>query len=393
MKYYLILLTIFLTLFSVSDLGVSLTYGDYTAILILILFFNDLIRGEYFLNKFSNYWLYYIIILFISSVINFTWLEGRFLNIFKTNLFSLVFFVIVYNLIIKNKLSAKSYLLGLTVLCITFLVKTWPEMQSAWAETEFTNVNIFESSLNLNTWGFSLILFLLVTLYGWSMKIVPKVSLISSIVLIVFIFFSYSRTAYSLTLLTVIWSVFYVNKSNIKNLIFPIIALSLIFVFRNQLNVFGFQISDAALNFFDKKAGGFGNDLINTRFYMINIEPILENFNSFNPLQMLIGDGVSVQHSFISHSLVMTGLIGFIYYTLRFWYAIKLSFRLILSNKKIIDSKYLLLAIIVVLINDFITNISAFLPFSAYLSAIIIAFFFANLNLKENKVYDTKNSN
>jgi hypothetical protein len=51
-------------------------------------------------------------------------------------------------------------------------------------------------------------------------------------------------------------------------------------------------------------------------------------------------------------------------------------------KKRIVSSKFLILIIIVVLINDFVTNVSSFLPFAAYLSAIITALFFAEIDSK-----------
>lgn len=390
--FYLILLSAFLTLFKLADSSISVTYGDFVSLFIVLLFINDLFKNYYKFPRYAKYWMFYIIILFVSAIVNLTFFEGRFLNIFKTNIVSLIYFIILYSLVVKNEIKIKTLMSGIMVLGLAFLVKTWPEMQKAWAiaENEFTNVNIFDSSLNLNTWGFILILFLIVMLYSWVSKIHARVAIISCVILVVFIFFSYSRAAYSLTALVLIWSIFYINKSNFKNLILPVLLIGIIFIFRNQLNVFNFNISESALSFLDKKSGNYSEDLINTRFYLINIKPFIESYESFNPLQMLIGDGVSVQHSFISHSLIVTGILGFIVFMKRFLYAVKYCIYRIKKNSNVVPAKFLILIILVVLINDFVTNISSFLPFAAYLSAVIMAFLFAEINTNKQLKHDAR---
>ena len=145
---------------------------------------------------------------------------------------------------------------------------------------------------------------------------------------------------------------------------------------------FGFNVSDSAISFFNNKSSNYGEDLISTRFYLINIDPIINNFEKFNILQILIGDGVSIQHSFLSHTLIVTGLLGFMIFIKKYYLIIKDSFRLIKKGVSNNISKFLILTILIVLINDFITNVSFFLPFAGYLSAIIIAFFQGELNKK-----------
>lgn len=384
MKFNLILLSIFLTLFKLADASLSFNYGDFVSFLILGFFINDFIKGRIELNVFSKFWMYYLFILFLSSTINFTFFEGRFLNIFKTNFFSIIYFTYTYSLIFKNKINIKKFVLGVYILAFVFLLKTWPEMQQAWSNSSigFVQSNVFESSLNLNSWGFILILFLIFSLYLWVSKIFSKLSLIFSVIFVIFIVFSFSRTAYSLTALILFWTVFYVNKSNIKNLIFPLFFIIFIVLFKDQLNVFNLQIPESALTFFKDKSDNYADDLVNTRFYIINIEPLVSNYSIFNPVQMLVGDGVSVQHSFISHSLIVTGILGFVFFIKRYFYAFKYSLKNIKKKRIIVPSKFLLLIILVVLINDFVTNFSSFLPFAAYLSAIITALFFAEIDSK-----------
>lgn len=333
-------------------------------------------------QKFSRFWFFSLGLLFISATVNLTLFEGRFLNIFKTELISLIIFNVIYNSIYRNRITEKKYFIGVIILMSSFLVKTWPEMQVAWGQSgdEFTNVNIFSSSLNLNSWGYILVLFLVIMLYFYVIKIYRLYAFIFIFILISFIFFSYSRTAYTLSLLAIFWCVIYVNKFKIKKILFFLIFAFLLYLFRNELNVFNFNVSSSALEFISNKSGGYENDLINTRFYLINIQPVVENYEMFSPLEMLLGDGVSVQHSFPSHYLVVNGVLGFIYFMKRFLFAFRLSIRNIIRNQEKIKSKMLLLVLGVILINDFVTNVSSFLPFAAYLSSLILALIFGHIS-------------
>lgn len=386
MKIILILLSVFLTLFSFSGSGLSITYGDFLSFIIFIIFVHDFLKGRLKFNLYSKIWFSFLFLMFFTSVVNITLTEGRFMNIFKTNIFSLIYFVYVYSIITTKKSQLKYIIYGLPTLAILFLVKTWPEMQKAWANSssDFTNVEIFESSLNLNTWGYILVLFFIFSMYCWISKIYSKLSIAFSFLFLVFLFFSYSRTAYTLIGFILFWVIFYVNKTNVKRLILPAASIVLLFIFKDSLNIFNFQVTDAALEFYEKKSSTYSDDLVDTRFYLINIVPIYESFSEFNFFQMLFGDGVSIQHSFISHNLIVFGIVGLFLYLKRFIITIKYCFKTIKKNKNnVIASKFIILILVVILINDFVTNVSNFLPFASYLSSVILALFFADLEVKK----------
>ncbi|WP_265427139.1 hypothetical protein [Chryseobacterium sp. YIM B08800] len=379
MKLLLIFVCIFLTLYKVDNVSLTVTYSDVIFLVLFIIFVNDFFKKGLSFDKFSKLWTFYLAILVISGLINFTFLEGRFLNIFKTYFFSLILYIMVYSYRLKNKIKIKTFCIYTIILCSFFLVKTWGEMQSKLSniDTGFTNVDLFESSLNLNTWGYILVLFLVFTFYCLINNIYTKFSLMFSAVILIFIFFSYSRTAYSLSILSIVWTFLFVNKKNMKNIIIPILFISIIYLLWETLDL---KTSDAALDFIDKKSGNYGDDLINTRFYIINIEPLIENYEKFNPIQAFIGDGVSVQHSFFSHTLIVTGIVGFVIYIKRYIYIIKYLYSSIKKKLQIKKAKMLLLLVIIILINDFVTNVSAYLPFAAYLSSIIMAYIIADIN-------------
>lgn len=391
MKFFLILLSIFFTLFKFADSSVSLTYGDFLSFGVLVLFANDLISKRLIINRFAKLWFYFSFFLILTSLFNFTTFEGRFLNIFKTNLFSLIFFIYVYSLIINKKLKQKTLLLSIYTLVLFFLVKTWPEMQKAWltSDSDFTNVNIFDSALNLNTWGFVLVLFFIMSLYFYSKNIYRNISIVVSVILAFFIYFSYSRTAYGLSVFIFLYAFIYVNKIAVSKIIPPMILLIIIYIFKDQLNFFNFKVSESAQAFFEKKSSNAGNDLVNTRFYLINIKPLQDSFRDLNVFQIFVGDGLSVQHSWISHNIIVTGFVGFLLFVKRFSYAIKFSITGVKGQSNVIGYKFLLLIIIVILINDFITNTSSFLPFAAYLSSIITAVFFADIEQKKSNLKNT----
>lgn len=380
MKIILILSSIFFTLYSFNDLGLSITYGDFISFLLLVLSIFDFSKGKLKFNIYSKVWFYFLIIMLFSALINQALFDGRFMNIFKTNFISLIYFVLIYSTVSKSKTAEqiKYVFFGLLSLTILFLIKTWPEMQRAWSNSvnNFTHLEVFESSLNLNTWGYILVLFLVFFIYCWVQKIYPKLSIILVILIVIFSIFSFSRTVYSLIGLILFWTLIYVIEINIRKLIFPILIFIFIFSFKENLIFSNFNISDSALDFYNNKSSSYTQDLVDTRFYIINIKPILEIFFNFNFFQLMIGDSVSIQHSFVSHNLIVFGLMGLYFYLKRFLSTIRYCLKKIRNNVNVISSKFILLLLIVILVNDFVTNISNFLPFASYLSSVILGLLF-----------------
>jgi hypothetical protein len=390
--FVVIILSLFLTLFKIEGSSLTVTYGDTLSIVLLVIFLKNFIENKLSNNFFSKYWFIYLSILFITGIFNLTLFEGEYLNIFRTNLISLIYFIFIYTYVKNGKINSKQFAIGIALLAIAFLLKTWPEMQQAWTTSDlgFTDVNIFDSSLNLNTWGFSLLLLLVIFSYE-SLDRFNIIFLTCCLVCVYFIFFSYSRTSYILTFLLFLYIVLYVKR--VKTSIAVLIACTIPFIFfLYQSFSSKIVISDSTYEFLSRKQETFGNDLVDDRFYTINIKPITENFSDFNVFQMFFGDGHSIQHSFFSHTLVVTGILGFIIFILRFLLTISYSFKNIKLKNKPVESKYLFLLLVIFIVNDFITNLSSYLPFAAYLSAIIFAYFFGMVDRDINFETESKGS-
>lgn len=390
MKYYLQLAIAFLTMFSLSDNKLSLTYGDIVLPIVFLLFIRDVINKKIRLERFGRYFMYFVILLLFTGIVNSTFLDGPFLNIFKTSLISLVFYLWSYSLVYRNKLNGDQFVIGIGLFSIVFILLTWPQMQQAWSMSSlgFTNYQVFDSSLNLNTWGYMVVLFLVISLYGWSNNIFKKLSIIGVFIFSFFIILSFSRSAYALTIFSFLWVLIFVQKLNIKKILFPVVVLFVLFIFLDGISYIQSFIPDSANQFWERKANNAQNDLIETRFYLINIFPIKENFSTFNFFQLIFGDGVSVQHSWISNSLVVTGIIGFFVYYKRFSIGFYKSLKSNIYTNSSVNQRFLFLVLLLTIVNDFITNLTLFLPIAGYLTYIIVAFFMAQLDL--SKRYETK---
>lgn len=386
MRGFLIYLSIFLTLYKFDLSALTVTYSDAVFVLLVLLFLKDLVDGRLRFPRFAQDWLFYILILLFSGLVNLTFLEGPFLNIFKTYCFSFVLFVMVYSYIQNGLLRKKMFLIYSAILLVAFMIKTWTEMQANLlaADVEFTSVGLFDSSLNLNTWGFILVLFLVQTLYFAVTTKFKNLAIIIAGITLIFIFFSYSRTAYTLALMALLWTFLYVDRGAKNTIVLPLILLGVIYL---GWNIWEFNISEDSLSFLERKSTGYGDDLVNTRFQMINILPLEEHYSEFNIINIVVGDGISIQHSFLSHTLIVTGILGFIVYVRRFWSQLAVLIENIKRRLLVKESKMLVLLLLIILINDFITNISAYLPFSAYLGWVIAAFILADMGqLKKTKI-------
>lgn len=372
-------------MFSLSDNKLSLTYGDILLPIVFLLFIRDVINKKIRLERFGRYFMYFVILLLLTGIVNSTFLDGPFLNIFKTSLISLVFYLWSYSLVYRNKLNGDQFVIGIGIFSVVFILLTWPQMQQAWgmSSSGFTNYQVFDSSLNLNTWGYMVVLFLVISLYGWSNNFFKKLSIIGVFIFSFFIILSFSRSAYALTIFSFLWVLIFVQKLNIKKILFPVVVLFVLFIFLDGISYIQSFIPDSANQFWERKANNAQNDLIETRFYLINILPIQENFSTFNFYQLLFGDGISVQHSWISNSLVVTGIIGFFVYYKRFSIGFYKSLKSKIYTNSSVNQRFLFLVLLLTIVNDFITNLTLFLPMAGYLTYIIIAFYTAKIDLSQ----------
>ena len=382
----LILISIFLTLFTFQDTGLTITYSDTTLILIFPLFIYDFFRNRLIFNEFGNNLFYYYMFLLTAGLINLTYFDGPFLNIFKTGFVSWVIYIWVYSLVYRGRINFKILIFFVFILSVIFLNKTWNEIQESWTSVDrgFTAFVAFKSSLNLNSWGFILLLFSVFFIYAWSFGFYKKWIAAFLFFLVGFVLFSFSRASWGLLVLTLIWVFFYVKKFSPFALIGFVIMGILGYFVNTQFGFFKFSVSDAGINFFEQKSSVAGDDLLYIRFYLINIKPILEKYQEFHFYQFIFGDGISVQHSWVSNSLVVTGFVGFFLYVRLY----VLSIKGILKNikQKIITSKFVLLLLIIILVNDFLTNLSLFMPFIGYLTGFILGVFYAESDRAANQL-------
>ena len=354
----------------------SISLGDILFLVVLVLFLIDLIRSQILMNQFGRFFLFYIILLLLTSLLNSSLYKGAFLNIFRTNLLGFTFYTYIYSIVANRKLKLKTFAIGIAILCLAFVYRTLPEIRKTWSQQGFAVTDIFESSLNLNTWGFTLLLFFFTFLLFWNHGLIKYYSIVGAIFIGSLIILSFSRNAIALLLLNITWVMIYIYKRNLKKLIFPALIALVIYFAVDLYKLIGIGVTDKSLLFFSNKTNAFFSDVVDTRLYYINITPIKFYFDKFSILQLFIGDGVSVQHSFLSNTLIVSGIIGFFIFFTRFVWA----YRFAIKSKERYDnsdnSKFLMLFIIIFLVNDFITNTSFFLPISSYISYIIFGFLF-----------------
>lgn len=385
-RYVLVLVSIYLSIIEISGLSFSLSWGDFTFVFVLLMFVFDLFRGQIIFNRFSRFFLYYILLLIFSATLNGSLLMGPLLNILRTNIEGFVFFTYIFSLISRAKITKTIFFIGLLILFIAFSFNTLPQLKQMWASTGFTNYQIFESSLNLNTWGYVMYLFFFLALVSWLNGTFKLYSLLTAFIISVIMIFSFSRNVYVLSIVTLAWIVIYVLNINIKKLVIPIVLISVLFIFVDFQQLFNLKFIDAATDFWNNKSKTAQSDLIDTRFFLINIYPIQEIFSKFNVFKLFFGDAISVQHSFVAHSLIVTGLIGLFLFLYRFIYA----FYFAIKVQKYISkrtAKLLMLFILIFLLNDFVTNTSVLLPISSYLSYVILGYLFAEIELsKRNRL-------
>jgi hypothetical protein len=387
----LIFLSIFLTLYEIKGLNKAITYGDAILVFIGFIFLlRVLLKGKLVVNNYIKITFIFLLLILISAVINFSIGNGEFQHIYKIQCLSFVTYLISFNIFIKYPQFKKYLLQCFIFLSFLFLYKTTPELLTTWSSTieGFTSFQVFKSNLNLNIWGFIILLFIHYFLYQYYYVNKNKISLLYAILLIPFIVISFSRAAYSFLLVTIfLYAILIDNITYAKIFLYIIILLFLLFLIIIIFKIF--EIPDIALDFFNEKKINTKDDIISIRLFEIHVSPI-ENFllNS-TLLEYLIGSQKNSQHSIISHNIVFYGFLGFLLHIYRGISLVAYIYKSHFSeNRKIY---YITLSlIIIVYVNDVVTNITNFVPFVSYSYSLLLAVYTSTEN---KKLLESKNQN
>ena len=305
----------------------------------------------------------------LSGSYNLTFSNTIFLNYFRIYLEGLIVYYCLYNTI-KQERDLRSFLLFFLCYLLFFVANT---KTFALSSFDVNNYHDFTGELlyGRNAWGFT---GLLLGFFAVFLMISKQISRVVCAAVLSFSLFvivlSISRfAAISFFFIVLAYLFLYRKRIGFKNIIILLVGISLVVLLLSYLMTFVSQdMLDMELEYLAEKIEGVSSDLKETRMVDINKIPITQWFNDASLINLIIGDGLYIGHSIIAHTLISTGIIGFLYYLL---YSLRL---IIINIRKDIYSKSLAILIVVMFANDFIANSRFIILVNACLYMIIAVF-------------------
>lgn len=354
-------------------IAAGVTLSDIASIILLVICLSKVARGKWVVDAFGKYSLVYASIMLLSALINLTLSETQFLNYFRLFLFGTIIYISTYNIVLE-KFSVNLLVRMFSLFSIYFIFYSKKHVFTAW-NVGFTNLDIFDNSMNLNTWGFTNLMFVIL-LYLYYKKNLMSQYILFVLISIhsVFVYLSYSRSSYLLYIL--FWGVIItrqIRRGNIKSFIKYVIiggilvSLCAFYILPQYLSS---DLLEIGTEFITKKMNSANSDLEEVRWVALNEMPINNFLINASFIDHLLGDGVSIQHSWFSHVLISTGIVGFAYFIIYHLLILRICYK----------QKCLILAVVVVvmLANDFATNIRFIFSPPSYLYMFICAFLMAD---------------
>lgn len=370
--YLLIVGSLIGTYYSVAP---GITYADFMCLLLLLISIIKYIQKQWVIDRFCKLSALYIPFMLFSAIINAEISNTVFINYFRNYLWGIVVYFALSNNIHCIKDIKKILLFGVAFMVI-FLINYKSMMQ----ETYYTNLATLDFGYGRNNVAFTALLFSIVFEFLYYTRLVKSYILLGIVVMTTIIVFCTSRFSMMMLIISfVIFRLFSYKKISISELITIIcfVALGPI-VYKIIITHIDSSFYAMSQNYLNEKINGAGDDFMNSRIMSINIDPIMHMLNFESLDFLLIGRPLYIQHSFLSHTLITTGIGGFLCY--------------IISNIKLLkwtfkykgDYLFLFIVVMVMFTNDFITNARFIIGVNSIFYGAICAIIYRYIIVNEN---------
>lgn len=333
----------------------------------------------------SNFTLVYIIILIFSSVLNLTYNKTQFVNYLRIFTCGWIVYIVVRNSL-YTKEGLRIFSIMFIFYSIFFLMYSRDILFQSMSEAH--SFHTLDFGYGRNNWGFTNLLhliFISFLLYKVKLPKYIKILAYCQFPFLAFnIYFSASRFALITLVGFIVFFRFWMNKrvSLKEGIALGLLMLIAPFLIMNLEATIDSNFLEGSKHVFESKIDNTEDEVMSGRLYGLNIEPI-ENYVS-NPLTgiegILIGDGLSITHGVLSHTFIATGLIGFVYFFIYNLYLILYYFR---KNRIGI---FIAAVLIIMLVNDIMTNARFIIYINNLLFMIILAFLVNRLKINENDI-------
>lgn len=375
MKYVIYILVICSMIGSYFNVNTGITYEDVACVILLVLSIFKCANNKWTIDRFCKLSALYIPFMIFSALLNGELTNTVFINYFRNYTWGiLVYFALANNIKSLQDIN-KILLLGIAFL-IVFMLNFRIMMQSSFSE----NLATLDFEYGRNNVAFTALLFSILFEFLYYSKLVKSYVLLGVVVMTVIIVFCTSR--YSMMMLVISYVVFRIFSKMKLSASEMLAVASFIFLgpllYEYIISFMDSSFYESSQSYLNEKLNDADGDFWNSRIMDINVKPIQKMLNDDNVLSFFVGNTVSIQHSFFSHTLITTGVLGFLCY--------------LITNTKLLvwTFKYkgvhffLFIMVMVMACNDFITNARFIIGLNSVFYGSLCAIMYRYIALNEN---------
>jgi hypothetical protein len=286
------------------DVARHWSYADPICAAIAAYCFVKIVSGAWRLDAAAYCLLAFLVATAVSGMVNDAWNNGTFLNFGRTLAWSLVFYVTGNNL--GDSDSDYEFAMGAICLLGTIAILYGLIILNEEWDSGFTHL-VQDKLANLNLFTFSVTMLLGPLCLWWVAKPLSPVRGGALIVAASAIAVGYSRTAYTCSFV-LLFLILATNVRIAKNwIVLAVVCLALGALLYVQSDFA--SRSEEARQFWQQKNDTYSTDLWDGRVIANFWDPVQEWVEKSDS-NLLFGDAVSIQHSILAATIVMTGIMG-----------------------------------------------------------------------------------
>lgn len=375
MKYIIYIITICSLIGTQFPIRSGVTYADVCCAILLIISAIKFIKRSWKIDQFCKLTIAYIPIMFLVAIVNSDITNTIFINYFRNYLWGVVVYFALSNSIhtIKDIKVILSY-------SILFLLMFLLNYKGMIQESYYESIATLDFGYGRNNVAFTALLIAIVFEFLYYSKLAGSYILIGILLMSIIIVFCASRFAMIMLVVSFIIARLFLHK---RLSIYDFFSLSLLLAIGLYFYNYASNLVDPvfyqnSIDLLTEKLVGTTDDLIDTRIYLINIVPLSNTVSTDGFGFLLFGKPEAIQHSSFAHTLITTGILGFSVFIITNIKILFLTFRYKGVNI------FLFIVVLVMFINDFITNARFIVCMNSILYGVICAILYRYILVNEN---------
>lgn len=355
----------------------GITLADYICVPLFIVSCYKILLKRWGFDIFFKLTSIYIICMLLSALFNGNLFNTTFINFFRNYTYGSIIYLVTVNCL-KSYKDIKVLLFFFLAYVLVFLFNYQTMMQDSFSQ-DLAHIDFGYGRNNVAFTAMLLAIFCEFLFYSKLLK--SYIVLLIPLMLLIMVSCA-SRFAFIMFVTSFIVYRIFAKTGFSKRELFTIVLLMLVTPFVSSLlmNYIDSSFLSSSSEYLTEKVNNADDDFIHLRIFAINLIPIEKFYNENGLGHLLLGDGVSIQHSWFSHTFITTGIVGLICY-------IKTNIELILWSFKYKGvGLFLFIFITAMISNDFITNARFIVNVNSMLYALLCAIIYKYIELNENNI-------